>query len=267
MDVRGSLARALLLMVSVGGCAAPTAADDAPEETRAVEEPLEMTVDSLDVVHGALRLGATMVDGAADVSVRLAGPCEKREVGGGLSTRSTLVWSLGDGDLADAIRCGLLVRARVRDGTRSVDRIAELGVAVDVSAAEGENADDGPQVQAVSTSELGVSLVFTQVARSARLVAGNSILEASPPESGEDAAPTDDGTGEFTVPAVDLARSILGGRHLHLDGSSFVASLSVGGVSLETEAQSEDVVAIEAQESGEMTGESDDGELPDQDMP
>jgi hypothetical protein len=256
MDVRGSLATALLLMVSIGGCAAPTAADDVPEEAPIVEEPLDMTVDSLDVVHGALRLSVTMVDGAADVSVRLAGPCEKREVGGGLSTRSTLVWSLGDADLAEAIRCGLLLRARVRDGARSVDRIAELGVAVDVSAAEGENADDGPQVQAVSTSELGVSLVFTQVARSARLVAGNSVLGASPPDS-DDASSTTDGTGQFTVPPVDFARAILGGQHLHLDGSSFVASLSVGGVSVETETDSQEVIAVEGQESDEATQSSD----------
>jgi hypothetical protein len=265
MDVRGSLATALLLMVSMSGCAAPTAEDGAPAEAHTVEEPLDMTIDSLDVVHGALRLSVTMVDGAADVSVRLAGPCEKREVGGGLATRSTLVWTLGDGDLADAIRCGLLLRARVRDGTRAVDRIAGLGVAVDVSAAEGENANDGPQLQAVSTSELGVSLVFTQVTRSARLTAGNSILEDSPPESDEDASSPSDGTGQFTVPPVDFARSILGGMRLHLDGSSLVASLSLGGVSLETEEPSEEVVAVEAQESDGVTADSDDGELPDQD--
>lgn len=256
MDVRGSLATAWLLMIPLGGCAAPTAEEAAPQEAPVAEEPLDMTVEALDVVHGALRLSVTMVDGAADVSVRLAGPCEKREIGGGLSTRSTLVWSLGDGDLAEAIRCGLLLRARVREGVRAVDRIAELGVAVDVSAAEGENSDEGPQVQAVSTSDLGVSLVFTQVGRSARLVAGNSVLEASPPESDEDASSTSDGTGQFTVPPLDFARSVLGGRHLHLDGSSFVAALSVGGVSLETEAQAQDVIAVEGEQSDETTQES-----------
>ena len=101
--------------------------------------PLEISVDALDIVHGALRISATMVDGAADVSVRLGGDCEHTEVGGGISTLSTLVWALGEKELADAIGCGgLLVRARVHEGTRYVTKHAELDVSVDLQAVGSE---------------------------------------------------------------------------------------------------------------------------------
>jgi hypothetical protein len=230
MDVRGSLATGSLIVCAMGGCAAHPGEEELP----AKDQPLDISVDSLDVVHGALRVGATMVDGAADVSVRLGGDCEHREVGGGLSTLSTLVWALGDNDVAEAIGCGLVVRARVRDGVRSVNKVAELGVAVEMVAEE-ENAEDGPRLQTVATSEIGVSVVFASVARGARLTTGDSILEAAPPESEEKLPGASDDTGRFTVPRIDVARSILRGRPLYLDGSSFAISLSVGGTSLRGE--------------------------------
>jgi hypothetical protein len=239
MNVLDSLAVASVIALATSACAAPTAEDDAAQEAPEEQEPLEVTVDTLDVVHGALRLSATMVDGAAGVSMRLGGDCEQREVGGGLSTLSTVVWSLGDVDVADAIGCGLLLRARVRDGTRYVNRVAELGVAVDV-AAEGDNADDGPQLQGVTTSELGVSVLFSQVTPGARLATGDSILEAAQPKSEEEPPPTTGDPGPFNVPAIDFARSVLGGRRLRLEGSSFVACLSVGGAALQAETQGQD---------------------------
>src|SRR5580704_14695470 len=128
MGVRGSFAA--LCLVLGAGCAGQLGLDDAPGEAPAPDEPLDMTVDALDVVHGALRIRATMLDGSADVSVRLAGACEHREVGGGTSTRSTFVWALGEKDVADAITCGLLVCARVQDGEHHVNKLAELGVEV-----------------------------------------------------------------------------------------------------------------------------------------
>jgi hypothetical protein len=232
-------ARGLLATVSIvgamGGCAA--GGGDPSEEPPDEEQPLDLTVDSLDIAHGALRVSATMVDGAADVSVRLGGDCEHREVGGGLSTLSTLVWSLGDNDVAESIRCGLVVRARVRDGARYVHKVAELAVTVDVAAREMENAEDGPQLQTVTASETGVSVVFSPVTRSARLTTGDSILEAAPAESEEEGIAADDDTGRFDVPRIDFARSVLRERPLYLDGSSFATWLSVGGRSLQGEPQ------------------------------
>jgi hypothetical protein len=249
MNVRGSLATISLVLGMVAGCASPAGDDDPSEETAAEEEPLDLTVDSLDIVHGALRLRATMVDGSADVSVRLGSDCEHREVGGGLSTPSTLVWSLGDDDVADAIGCGLVVRARVRDGARHVNKVAPLGVTVDMAAREVDSAEDGPQLQSVAPSELGIAVVFASVTGSARLTTGDSILQAAPPESeGEDPAAGDD-TGRFTVPRIDFARSVLRGWLLHLNGSSFATSLSVNGTSLQGEPQGPDEPQAEPQEN------------------
>jgi hypothetical protein len=239
MDVRGSLATASLIVGAVGGCVAHPGEEALSEEQPAQDQPLDITVDSLDIVHGALRVSATMVDGSADVSVRLGGECDHREVGGGMSTLSTIVWALGDKDVAEAMSCGLVVRARVRDGVRYVNKFAELAVVIDIAAQESENAEDGPRLQTVATSEVGVSLVFAPVARGARLRTGDRILEAAPPESEENDPAAADDTGRFTVPRIDFARSVLRGRALDLDGWSFVTSLSMGGTSLQSEPQDE----------------------------
>jgi hypothetical protein len=233
MDVRRSLATVSLVVGALAGCAARPEVLDPSEETPAEDQPLDIAIDALDIVHGALRLSATMVDGAADLSVRLGGDCEHREVGGGLSTRSTLVWSLSDHDVAEAIACGLVVRARVRDPTRYVNKVAELEVAVDM-AADADNAEDGPQLQGLTMSESGIGVAFAPVTRSARLITGDSILQAVQPESEDDELAASDAR-QFIVPRIDFARSVLRRRPLNLDGSSFVPSLSVGGTSIESE--------------------------------
>jgi hypothetical protein len=229
MNVLGALAAVLLTVGAMSGCAAGTAETDAADEAPP-DEPLGITVDAVDVAHGALRFGATMIDGAADVSVRLGGDCEHREVGGGLSTLSTLVWSLGDLDVAAAIGCGLVVRARVRDGARVVNKVAEVDVTVDGAAEEGQNADDAPQLQSIGASTEGVSVVLSQVTRSARLTTGDSILEPTAHDLEDEEASTDDTSGEFMIPRLDFARSVLRERPLYVDGAAFVTTLSVGGM-------------------------------------
>ena len=154
-----------------------------------------------------------------------------------MSTLSTLVWALGDNDVAEALSCGLVVRARVRDGVLYVNKLAELAVTVDVAPQDSENADEGPRLQTVTMSEIGVNLVFAPVTRGARLRTGDSILEAAPPESEEKDPAAGDETGQFTVPRIDFARSVLRGRALSLDGSSFATSLSVGGAPVQGEPQ------------------------------
>jgi hypothetical protein len=226
MNVRGALAAATLLVGALGGCATPAGEDDASPDAPEEEQPLDLTVDSVDVVHGALRISATMVDGAADVSVRLAG-CDQTAVGGGLATPSMLVWSLADSDLAAAIHCQLLVRARVRDGARYLRKVAELGVDIGVAPEDDESAPDAPQVQTIEVLDTGVRVGFTDLRRGARLTTSDSILGAVPPES-DDTEPAD--CGRFVIPRLDFARSFLRGRPLRLDGASFVPSMSVGNV-------------------------------------
>jgi hypothetical protein len=232
MNVCGWMARASLIVCALGGCASHSAEEE--EETREEEGPLDVTVDSLDVVHGRLRIVATMVDGAADVSVRLGGECEHRDVGGGLSTLSTFVWALGDGDVGDAIVCGLVVRARVRDGARYVNKVAELAVAVGAATTDPDS-QEGPQLQDATTTEAGVLLAFANVRRSARLTTGDSILapEEADPQTQHSAAV--DGVRRFMVPRADFARSVLEGRPLVVDGASFETGLSVGNTPLEAD--------------------------------
>ena len=262
----------IALMACSAGCIASP--DGSQEEEGAqeeepkveVEEPLALTVDTLDVVHGSLRVIATMVDGAADVSVRLGGDCEHREVGGGISTPSTLVWAFGEGDIADALSCGLVVRARTHDGYGFVSKVATLdvtaattgidGTAADAqdSPAEGTtNADGAPAIQAATAAEDGIHLVFAPLARGARLTTGDSVLDATRSEPDDD-APTADGAAEFTVPRIDFARSVLQNRPLYVDGTPFATSLSVGGMALDGS-----TVATDGAEEGAEQEESEVG--------
>lgn len=231
MQGRGSLTAASLVECSLVGCAPPDARDEVPYEAPVVE-PLDVTIDAIDVVHGGLRVRATMVDGAADVSMRLAGDCAHRPVGGGMATRWAIVWSLSTPEVADAISCGLEVHAFGRDGARSVDKVATLGVGVEVSAEPREDDENGPQLQELGTSSLGVDLAFRSAGRGARLTTVDSILVSPLPEDDDE---TDDDTARFTVPLSDFARSVLGGRPLYVAGWAFATSVSVGGTSLSVE--------------------------------
>ncbi len=154
MDVRGSLA-ILAIAGAAAGCAAPAAGEDAPAEVPEREEPLSVAVDSLDVVHGAARIIATMEDGSADVEMQLGGACAHGEVGGGMSTPSRVVWALGEADLADAISCGLRLRARVREGGVPIAKVAELSVALNLEALQGSSDED--PAPATESAPIGVS--------------------------------------------------------------------------------------------------------------
>jgi len=229
MAIRDWVAMASLAVCIAGGCTAPTG-DEAAEEASVPDEPLDITVDSVDLVHGALRLQATMGDGAAEVSVLLGGDCERVAVGGGLSTMSSLVWTLGENELAAAIGCGLVVRARVREGGYDVNRIAELALAVDLVVTE-DVAEDAPRLSSVSQSENGFVVRFTCVGGGARLTTGGSVLSIGAVEHTDEVADSDD-AGSFAVPSIDFARSILRQQMFEIDGAHFPVSLSVGGTEL-----------------------------------
>jgi len=246
MNVRGLLAalRAFVLLAgfalatcSAGCMAPPEGAEDPEVETREqpeveVEEPLDLTVDSLDVVHGSLRVIATMTDGAADVSVRLGGDCEHREVGGGISTPSTLVWAFGEEDVADALSCGLVVRARAREDDAFVSKIATLDVTAATTAVDEAPPEGAPALQGAAPAEDGIHLVFAPLSRGARLTTGDSVLDATRSDPSDD-DPATGSSGEFTVPRIDFARSVLQSRSLYVDGTPFVASLSIGATALD----------------------------------
>ena len=226
-----------VVIAGSAGCMAPPDNDDesqALQEEEDPEEPLDLTIDALDVVHGSLRIIATMTDGAADVSVRLGGDCEHHEVGGGISTPSTFVWAFSEDDVADALECGLEVRARARDGDTFVSKVATLDVATSTAPIGGDTATDettesAPALQGANAGEDGIHLVFAPLSPSARLTTGDSVLEATRSDPDDDT----DRAGEFIVPRIDFARSILRNRALYVDGTPFATSLSVAGMSLD----------------------------------
>jgi hypothetical protein len=215
------------------GCVNPVPEDREP--TVEPEVPLDLSVDRVDVVHGALRLHATMIDGAADVWTTLGGDCEPRETGGGVSTLSTLVWTLGENELADVLACGLVVHARVIVGPRRVIKAAALTVTPDVVDSRGQGADEGPALQETTSSPAGVTLAFAAASTGGRLLAGGSSIERAEPEIEEGEAPVEsDPPARFLVPFDDFARALLLRRALVLDGAAFDPSVSVGGTTLDS---------------------------------
>jgi hypothetical protein len=209
MDGRSLIAAAAVLVSATAACATPPGAEGVADEEPEEEVPLQLAVDSVDVVHGALRVIATMTEGSADVSVRLGGDCEPREAGGGFSTISTLVWTFREDDLADAIDCGLVVRARVRTGRRYEIKRAEVAVSASVSPPTDE-----------SDSEADVPARSPQVVQN---------------EEATDPASTLDTTEAPSYETVDVARAALLGRPLVVDGVPCVVSLDVGGTPLQAE--------------------------------
>jgi hypothetical protein len=247
MNTRCSLAAASLLVAGFVGCAAPSDSGDPSEEVAEDLLDLDVTVDALDIVHGALRLSATMVDGGADVSVRLGRDCVHGEVGGGISTPSMLVWALGENDVAEAMACNLVVRARVRQGPRIVTKTVELAVEIDL-VSEDSDRDDAPTMLGISQTPDGIAVGFSTATRSPHLTAGDSILFPVGPRSEEDPA-TSEGTALFVVPRDDFARSILRRRPLSLDGVSFKPQVSVAGVGVQDDpVDSFDSVEIEPED-------------------
>jgi hypothetical protein len=165
MDVRGCIAALCAGLCAASGCAAPTGPEEPPPEL-VRQEVMDVNVDSLDVIHGALRIVATMADGSADASVALGGRCVHREVGGGVSTATTLVWALEEREVADAIDCGLTVHARTREDGQPVDKVADLAVAVELTSSEPDAAGDSPPAPALAGIEVAQSVLHGRPLRS-----------------------------------------------------------------------------------------------------
>jgi hypothetical protein len=218
---------ALAFCLANAGCSAPTHEEQDP--TPEVEEALELTVDDLDIRHGSLRIEATMLDGSADISMWLGPSCEAREVGRGIATRSGFAWSLSGDDVARAIECNLVVKAHgiSDDGTRVV-KVAALDVGVSL-------VPDGVDVVRLERQESdGTDTKFTFAAptRVGRLHIGGTVIGAE-----DDDADEVDGRGlfssAFAVGNDDLARSMLHRRHISVLGEHFLATVSVGSVTLD----------------------------------
>jgi hypothetical protein len=210
MPCRGLAAGALALLAATVSCVAGEGDDEgtvqAPDE-----RPLDLTIDKLDIAHGALRMSATMSEGSADVSLLVGEACGYAEIGRGMANRSTFVWALAEDEVALALKCDLVVRARVVTETGRVVKSAPLSVSSIVGSS---GADEGPQLQGTSSSAQGIVLAF--------------------------------GSGELAISQLDFARAVVLQRPFIFEGASFPASISVGGVELQVEP---DVVAPDPEPS------------------
>lgn len=240
---------ALLLCLATASCAAPSnneqvAAPVYVEPEPDIEEPLALSVDALDVRHGSLRIEASTIDGSADVSVWLGESCEKREVGRGIATRSGFAWSLSRDEVARAIECNLVVKERaVNDEGQRVRRVAELPVSVSLEA-------DGAELVRLFRQEASGSstkMTFLGAANARRLHVAGTVIGA---ESEEYAGRLPRGAfaSSFVIGNDDLSRSLMGRRRITLLGEHFLATITVGSMTLDV--SEPEPVAIESSGDG-----------------
>lgn len=235
---------ALAFCLATAACSAPTSDHSAgptppPPE---VEEALSLRVDDLDIRHGSLRIEASMLDGSADVSMWLGPTCEAREVGRGIATRSGLAWSLSGEEVARAIQCNLVVKAHgiAEDGTR-VLKVAAL----DVSVSLVPDGADLVRLLRQQTDGVDTMMTFAMPSRARRLHIGGSVIGAEPEE---ERGPRGLFINSFAVSNSDLARSMLHRRHISVLGEHFLATISVGPMTLDVSEPEETVVEISSGE-------------------
>jgi len=230
-------AAALALCLATASCAAPGNNEQAegsvaPQpEIEEIEEPLALSVDALDIRHGTLRIEATMDDGSADVSMWLGEGCETREVGHGIATRSGFAWSLSRDEIARAIECSLTVKVHgIDDEGQHVRRVAQLPVSVAVQP----DGADLVRLRGQESDGATTKLTFMAPAFASRLhVAGTIIGAESDDVELDGKLPKGAFLSAFVVDNDDLARSMLARSHLTLLGEDFLATVTVGSVTLD----------------------------------
>ena len=240
---------ALALCLATASCAAPSHDDQvvAPAPEPELEEPLTLSVDALDVRHGSLRIEASMTDGSADVSMWLGQDCETREVGRGIATRSGFAWSLSRDEIARAIECSLVVRVHAVDAEgHRVRRTAELAVSASLESDGAEN------VRLFRQESEGASMKMTFLgnANARRLhVAGTVIGVETEEYVGR--LPRNVFASTVVVGNDDLARSMLARRHVSLLGEHFLATITVGSMTLDVSEPAPEPEPVIVESSGE----------------
>jgi hypothetical protein len=229
MLCRCAAARPFVLLAATLSCQAG-AGDPSEDEQSLEEEPLDFSVDRVDIARGALRLTATMHEGSADVSISLGAGCARRAVGGGTATPSSLIWAFGADELAGALGCDLLVVARATTPTGHVFKVASVPVVAELALSVPEEALSLP---GVSRSTSDMYLVFEHVRAREKLSVGDSLIESSSVSASvsSDVQPA----ARFAFAHRDFARAILSHRPLRLGTSSFEPSVLIGGVVVEAQ--------------------------------
>jgi hypothetical protein len=217
---------AVAFCLAISGCASPS--NDEPEPPPPeVEEDLSLSVDALDIRHGTLRIEASMTDGSADVSMFLGPECDDKEVGHGIATRSGFAWSLSGSEIARAIECNLVVRAHAIDEDgRRVRRSAVLPVSVGLV----DDNTDEVRLLRQEASGSATKMTFSAPSRAARIHIAGSVIGS---ELDDEDAPSGQFASAFMIDNDDLARAMVGRRHLTILGEDFLATISVGSLTLD----------------------------------
>lgn len=234
---------AAVFCLATAGCAA-TSNDNQeapPPPPPEMEEPLELTVDDLALRNGTLRISATMTDGSADVSMWLGDACDPHEVGHGFATRAGFTWALSADDVTRAFECGLVVNAHgVNEDGERVKKIASLDVSPQVVE------DETDVVHLVSTVSEGktITLRFSSPVPPTHLHIAGTVVGAEdepPPEELPEPQKILRRRGRrkplfqrsFIVDNDDLAASMLHRRRLSVSGEHFLATVTIGNVTLD----------------------------------
>lgn len=197
-----------------------------------IEEALKLSVDALDVRHGSLRIEGSMLDGdgSADVSMWLGESCEQHEVGRGIATRAGFAWSLSREEVARAIECSLVVKVRAVDeeGNR-VRRVATLPVSVQL---EPDGAESVRLLRQASTGAT-TTMTFLGPAKASRLHVAGTIIGVETEEEHFGKLPRGAFVSSFVVGNDDLAGSMLARRRLSVLGEDFLATITIGSMTLD----------------------------------
>jgi hypothetical protein len=169
-----------------------------------------------------------------------------------------LVWALDASDVADALRCDLVVRARAWSDRGRVIETAALRLVPDVMLVTtmgpgGEiiAPDEGtarPELEGMTRDPTQVGLAFRSLTASATLAVADVRVERTQTERGSEES---ESTGTFAVPYDAFAQALLEDRPLRIDGTAFRASLTIVDTALERDSPGE----VEAIDGVEAKGE------------
>lgn len=239
---RPACAVVVLCLAGLGTGCAGRGEEEEEEPVAELEEPLALAVDELSVRHGSLRIAASMEDGSADVAMWLGGTCEPAEVGRGIATRSAFRWSLSSDEVARAIECGLVVKAHgVNDEGLRVVKTAALEVGVSLEADGAENVALTAQVSV----DASTTLTFGAPRRVSHIFVGGSVIGAD--DVDDDEPSNDVYPSSFTIENRDLSRAMMQRRQVSVLGEYFLATVTIGGVTLDVTTPESDQEAEPAQ--------------------
>jgi hypothetical protein len=218
------------------GCATPSSDETAgPVEEAIEEQDLDLTVETLERSHGALRMTASMREASPDVAFTLGGSCDPDEVGRGLATRVRVVWTFTAEEMERVLECGMDVKARfVQDGPRRVHKKTTLALTPSVAIEDGP---DEVRMQSAAATAGQMHVVFKGPMASARLFAVDAALDALP------ASPDDEHhltSARFEIPRASVVRAVLSGRTMQLwtpgaEPAEVRATVQIGDVVLGAE--------------------------------